>query len=76
MTGDEILDAMEARNRSFEDGTWLDRWHDFCVSQMEKYLKAAGFFLRPDLLLGLRDQSVADGAAAYFCRIVGRQRYG
>ena len=42
----EILDAMEARNRSFEDGTWLDRWHDFCVSQMEKYLKAAGFLGR------------------------------
>ena len=42
----DILDAMNARNKTIEDGTWKDHWHDFCISMMEKYLKAAGFLDR------------------------------
>lgn len=41
-----ILDAMNTRNKTLEDGTWKDHWHDFCISMMEKYLKAAGFLDR------------------------------
>lgn len=42
----EILQAMEQRNQTIQNGTWKEHWHDFCVSQAEKYLKAAGFLGR------------------------------
>jgi len=43
---DTILRAMEERNKSILDGTWKLHWHEFCESQLEKYLKAAGFLDR------------------------------
>lgn len=43
---EQILKALYARNKSIEDGTWKLRWHEFCESQLEKYLKAAGFLDR------------------------------
>ncbi|MBQ9805951.1 MAG: CapA family protein [Clostridia bacterium] len=41
-----ILGAMDERSKSILDGTWKQHWHTFCESQMEKYLKAAGFLGR------------------------------
>ena len=41
-----ILDALDARSQAILDGTWKAHWHEFCESQLEKYLKAAGFLGR------------------------------
>lgn len=41
-----VLDAMEVRNATISDGTWKQHWHAFCESELEKYLKAAGFLGR------------------------------
>ena len=41
---EQILAEIEARNKALADGTWLDRWHDFCVSMKEQYENSvAGF---------------------------------
>ena len=40
----QILDELAARNVALADGTWLDRWHEFCLSKQEVYENAvAGF---------------------------------
>ena len=41
-----ILDAMNERNKTVADGTWKQHWHAFCESQLEKYLRASGFWDR------------------------------
>lgn len=37
----QILSDFEARNRSLQDGTWLDGWRAFCESKREDYTRIA-----------------------------------
>ena len=40
----QILAGIAQRNTELADGTWLERWHEFCVSMTERYENAvAGF---------------------------------
>ncbi len=36
-SAEKIMSEFGSRNESLKDGTWLDGWHDFCVSMKELY---------------------------------------
>ena len=38
----EILTAMAQRNKSLQDGTWQEGWHQFCLARAEMYTATVG----------------------------------
>lgn len=45
---EQILAEFEARNRSLEDGSWIDGWREFCERSKPQYLKAVSLAYAPD----------------------------